>query len=274
MQKKAPVIFRTAEEGRDEADLAHVTSECFEPVTPRTIRKWIQREKKDASGQDRIFVAEVDGKVVSYVAVAPRKLYLGEGVYIRTLGVLSVCTCSKYRKKGMATNLLKQALAYADKAGFSNTTLYTAILIPAHKIYHRSGFRDVERATRYVKHQDYDYVYRRWIRWLNHYLKHSNIAQKTLQNWNRSVIFDLGNEDVKAFRFRNGRFQRLPKPPRTADIIINTSVESLTRVMAGAYEFGTSVLENAVKTGQIQVQRGSESDLRILNKILVGVWDE
>ena len=274
MQKKAPMLVRTAEEGKDEADLARITSECFGPVTPRTMRRWIHREKKNASGQDRFFVAEVDGKVVSNVSVAPRKLYLGEGVYVKTLGVLGVCTCSEYRKQGIATNLLQQALAYADKAGFSNTTLYTGILIPAHRIYQSLGFRDIEKTTKYVKYLDYDYVFRRWVRWCNHYLKHSIIAQKTLQNWNRSVVFNLGNEGVKGFRFRNGRFQRLSKPPRTADILINTSVESLTRVMSGAYEFGSNVLENAIKTGQMQVRRGSGSDLKILNKILVGMWDE
>jgi predicted N-acetyltransferase YhbS len=274
MQKKASIIIRTAEEGKDEADLAHITSECFGPITPRTMRRWIHREKKDALGQDRFFVAEINGKVVANVSVSPRKLHLGEGVYVKTLGVLGVCTGSEHRKQGLATSMLQQALAYADKAGFSNSTLYTAIMIPAHRIYHRLGFRDIETTTRYVKYLDYDYVFRRWVRWCNHYLKHSSVAQKTLQNWNRSVVFNLGKEGVQAFRFRNGHFQRLSKLPRTADILINTTVESLTRVMSGAYEFGSNVLENAVKTGQMQVQKGSDSDLRVLNKILVGMWDE
>jgi predicted N-acetyltransferase YhbS len=274
MQKKASMFVRSAEEGKDEADLAQITSECFGPITPRRMAKWMHHEKKDASGQDRFFVAEVDGKVVGNVAVAPRKMHLGEGVYVRTLGVLGVCTCSEHRKQGIATSLLQQALAYADKAGFSNTTLYTVTLIPAHRIYQRLGFRDIEKTTRYVKHLDYDYVFRRWVKWCNHYLKHSNIAQRTLQNWNCSVVFDLGSEGVKAFRFRNGRFQRLSKPPRKADILIDTSVESLTGVMSGAYEFGSNALGNAIKAGQVQVRRGSDSDLKILNKILVGVWDE
>jgi predicted N-acetyltransferase YhbS len=274
MRKKASMLVRSAEEGKDEADLAQITSECFGPITPRRMAKWMHHEKKDASGQDRFFVAEVDGKVVGNVAVAPRKMHLGEGVYARTLGVLGVCTCSEYRKQGIATSLLQQALAYADKVGFSNITLYTAILIPAHRIYQRLGFRDIEKATRYVKYFDYDYVFRRWVRWCNQYLKHSIIAQKILQNWNRSVVFDLESEGVKAFCFRNGHFQRLSKPPRTADILIDTSVECLTRVMSGAYEFGSNVLKNAIKTGQMQVRRGNDSDLKILNEILVGVWDE
>ncbi len=269
MQKKAPMTVRSAEEGQDEVDLACVMSECFGPITPRNMKKWIQQEKKNASGYDRFFVAEVDGKVVSNVSVAPRKIHFGEGIHIRTLGVLAVCTSSEYRNQGIATSLLQQAIAFSDKAGFSNTSLYTNILIPAHRIYERRGFCDIEKVTRYVKYLDYDFVFRRWVRWCNHYLKHSNIAQKTLQNWNCSVVFNLGSEGVKAFRFRNGRFQRLIKPPRMADIFIITNVQSLARIMNGA-----QVLRDAIKTKQMLVQRGNDSNLKLLSKILGGIWDE
>jgi hypothetical protein len=33
-------------------------------------------------------------------------------------------------------------------------------------------------------------------------------------------------------------------------------------------------LGDAIKTGEVQVKRGRDSDLKILNKILVGMWDE
>lgn len=85
---------------------------------------------------------------------------------------------SEYRNQGIATSLLQQAIAFSDKAGFSNTSLYTNILIPAHRIYERHGFRDIEKVTRYVKYLDYDFVFRRWVRWCNHYLKHSNIVKR------------------------------------------------------------------------------------------------
>jgi predicted N-acetyltransferase YhbS len=269
MQKKSPMIVRSAEEEKDYATLAHVMSECFGPVTPRNMKRWIQNEKKNASGYDRFFVAEVDGKAVGNVSAAPRKLHLGEEVYVKTLGVLAVCTSSEYRNRGVATSLLKQAMAFADKSGFSNTSLYTATLLPAHRIYERQGFRDVEKTTRYVKHLDYDFFFRRWVMWCNRYLKYSNIAQKTLQGWNHSVVFDLGSIGVKAFRFRNGRFQRLTKPPQAADIHIVASAETLTRLMSEVCFLG-----DAIKTGEVQVKRGSDSDLKILNKILVGIWDE
>jgi len=269
MQKKLQMIFRSADEKRDYADLASVMSECFGPVTPRIMKKWIKGEKKNSSGLDRFFVAEVDGTAVGSVSVAPRKLHLGEGVYIKTLAVLGVCTGSEYRGRGVATGLLKQAMAFADKSGFSNSSLYTATLLPAHRIYVREGFRDVQKTTRYVKILDYDFTFRGWVKGRNRALKHSNIAQRTLRGWNRTVVFDLGSNGVKGFRFRNGRFQRLTKPPKSADIHVVTTVETMISLMSEVY-----LLADAIKAGHMQVKGASDADLKILNKILVGIWDE
>ena len=269
MQKKSPMIFRSADEKRDYVDLASVMSECFGPVTPRTMKKWIQGEKKNAAGYDRFFVAEVDGKTVGSVSVAPRKLHFGEGVYVKTLAVLGVCTGSEYRGRGVATGLLKQAMAFADKSGFSNSSLYTATLLPAHRIYVREGFRDVKKTARFVKIFDYDFVFRGWVRWRNRVLKHSKIAQKTLRGWNRTVVFDLGSNGVQGFRFRNGRFQRLTKPPKSAYIHVVTTVETMTSLTTEVF-----LLSDAIEAGHLQVKGATEADLRILNKVLVGIWDE
>ena len=263
------MIIRSAEKGKDDVDLARVMSECFGPVTPRNMNKWIQGEKKNGSGFDRFFVAEVDGKAVGNVSVAPRKLHFGEGVYVKTLGVLAVCTGSEYRGRGVATGLLKQAMAFADRSGFSNSSLYTATLLPAHRIYVREGFRDIGKTTRYVKLLDYDFVFRGWVRGRNRHLKQSNIAQRTLRGWDRTVVFDLGSNGVKGFRFRNGCFQRLTKPPKAADIHIVTTAETMTSLMSEVYLLG-----DAIKAGHMQVKGASDADLKILNKILVGIWDE
>ncbi len=269
MQKKSPMIFRSADEKRDYVELAQVMSECFGPVTPRIMKKWIQGEKKNAAGYDRFFVAEVDRKAVGSVSVAPRKLHFGEGVYLKTLAVLGVCTGSEYRGRGVATGLLKQAMAFADKSGFSNSSLYTATLLPAHRIYVREGFRDIGKTTRYVKILDYDFVFRGWVRGRNRALKHSSIAQRTLRGWNRTVVFDLGSNGVKGFCFRNDRFQRLTKPPKTADIHIVTTAETMTSLMTEVY-----LLDDAIEAGHMQVKGATDADLKILNKILVGIWDE
>lgn len=54
-----------------------------------------------------------------------------------------------------------------------------------------------------------------------------------------------------------------------ADILIITNVQSLARIMNGA-----QVLRDAIKTKQMLVQRGNDSNLKLLSKILGGIWDE
>ena len=263
------MTFRAAEIGKDEAGIARIFSECFAPTAPRMIKGWMRQEKKDAEGTERFFVAEADGKMMGNVSVALRKLHLGEGIYVPTLGVLSVATPSEYRKKGIATNLMKHSLAYGDAIGFSNASLYTRLLFPAHRIYERLGFRDIETAPVYIKFLDYDFYFRRWIKDLNRFLKTSDIAKTTLQNWDRSVVFELGKAGTYAVRFKQSRIQKLSKPPKSAHICMETSAEALARVMFGEIE-----LEDAAKMGLIQLKKGTEADLKILRKVLLGIWDE
>lgn len=262
-------LVREGQEGRDEVKLAQILSECFDPMTPRQVRRWLRQARKSSAGWSRFFVGEVDGEVVSGVAVELKELHLGEGVYVKTGGIGGVCTCSDYRRRGIMTNLFQQCLAYVNNSRVSNSSLYTGLVLPAHRIYQRFGFRDIETWPVYIKIFDFDYVFRTWIRNLNRHLKSSKIARTTLQNWNSSVVFELEGVGVQSFRFRHGRFQRLSKPPKSADVVIATSVETLIRVMWGAIKF-----EDAIKTEKIQVKKGSDMDLQLLKKILIRIWDE
>lgn len=262
-------LVREGQEGKDEVKLAQILSECFDPVTPRQVRRWLRQAKKSSAGWSRFFVGEVDGEVVSNVSVELKELHLGEGVYVKTGGMGGVCTCSDYRRKGIMTNLLQQCLAYVKNSGVSNSSLYTGLVLPAYRIYQRFGFCDIETWPVYIKVFDFDYVFRTWIRDLNRHLKFSKIARRTLQNWNRSVIFEFEGVGVQSFRFRHSRFQRLAKPPRSADMVIATSVETLIRVMWGAIKF-----EDAIKTEKMQIKKGGNTDLQMLKKILIRIWDE
>lgn len=262
-------LVREGQEEKDEVKLAQILSECFDPATPRQVRRWLRQAKKHSAGWSRIFVGEVDDEVVSSVSVELKELHLGEGVYVKTGGIGGVCTCSDYRKKGIMTNLLQQCLAYVKNSGVSNSSLYTGLVLPAHRIYQQFGFRDIETWPMYIKLLDFDYVFRTWIRDLNRHLKFSKIARRTLQNWNRSVIFEFEDVAMQSFCFKHGRFQRLSKPPRSADMVIATSVETLIRVMWGAMKF-----EDAIRTEKIHVKKGSETDLQMLKKILTRIWDE
>lgn len=263
LEEGVKFIMREWQEERDGVRLAQILSECFGPTTPRQVRRWIRQ-----SG-GKSFVLEVNGEIVSTVGVEFKELHVGEGVYVKTGGIGGVCTCSDCRRKGWMTNLLQQSLTYIKNSGISNSALYTGLMLPAHRIYQRLGFCDIQTWPFYVKYLDYPYVFRTWLRDLNRYLKFSKIARATLRNWNCTVMFELDNTGILSFRFHHGHFQNLPKPPKLSDVRIATNVETLTSVMWGAFEF-----KDAIKTGKILVKQGSETDLQMLRRVLIRLWDD
>lgn len=255
--------MREAQKDKDEKQIARILSECFGPVTPRQLTRWLDKPGiKD-------FVCEVEGKIVSHIDIEFKSLHLGEGVYLRTGGIGGVCTCSECRRKGIMTDMMQQTLDYIKTADVSNSALFTGLRLPAHRIYERNGFCDLQTWPFYVKILDFPYVFRRWLRDLNRAVKASNIAQKTLQGWNRIVVLELKELGVQTIRFHNARFQRLTRPPKSADIHIAASWETLLRIMWGELKF-----EDTIATEKMRVKKCSEFDLRVLKKILTSVWDE
>ena len=165
--------MREARKGKDEAQIAQILSECFGPVTPRQLRRWLDKPGvKD-------FVCEVEGKTVSHIDIEFKDLHLGEGVYLKTGGIGGVCTCSEYRRKGVMTDIMQQTLDYIKNTGVSNSALYTGLMLPAHRIYERSGFCDVQTWPFYLKILDFPYVFRLWLRDLNRSIKTSRNRQNS-----------------------------------------------------------------------------------------------
>lgn len=255
--------MREARKGKDEEQTVRILSECFGPITPRQLSRWL--DKPDIKD----FVCEVNGEIVSHIDVEFKSLHFGEGVYLRTGGIGGVCTCSECRRKGIMTDMMQQMLDYIKNADASNSTLFTGSRLPAHRIYERYGFCDVQTWPAYVKILDYAYVFRRWLRDLNRTIKVSKIAQRNLQGWNRVIYLELRETGLQTLRVRNGHFQRLIKSVNSVDLEIASSWETLLGIMWGGLEFG-----DAVEKGEVRVKRGIEPDLRMLKKILSGIWDE
>ncbi|HML03948.1 MAG TPA: GNAT family N-acetyltransferase [Candidatus Bathyarchaeia archaeon] len=256
-------VVREAQQGHDEVQIARILSECFGSVTPRQLSEWMSKPEV------KTFVCEVEDEVVSHINVVFKELHLGEGGYSKTGGIGGVCTCSEFRRKGLMTSMMRQTLDYLKNAGISNSALYTGLMLPAHRIYERSGFCDVTTLSSYVKILDFAYVFRLWLRDINRDLKVSRIAQKTLQGWNRTIVIHFEEFGVQSFRFSHGRFRRIHKPPRNADIVMAASLETLFRATQGELRF-----EELAKTGKIQIKRGTEADVQMLRRILTRVWDE
>jgi len=250
----------------DEAHLAKIFSECFGPTTPRLLKQWYRLNRVLP---EHIFIGEVDAKLVSCVELVFKQLHLGEGVYLKTGGIGSVCTDSDYRRKGIVTNLMKLSLDYAESMGASNSSLYTGLKIPAHRIYSRLGFVDVMTRRTCIKYLDFPFVFARWIRMLNRQLKDSKIATRKLQGWEKCVVIEFKEVGPLAFRFRRGHFERLREPSKKPDIMFFTDVLTYTQIQMEVLEW-----EEAVKTRKLALKRGEPADIEMLNRILRWMWED
>ena len=265
MEKPVQYVVRNYQNG-DEVQLAKLFSECFGHVTPRLLRQWYRREKVKP---EHIFIGEADGKPVSSVEVVFKQLLIGEGIYSKTGGISGVCTDSDYRKKGIVSNLMKLSLEYAKNSGVSNASLFTGLDIPAHRIYQRLGFVDIMTARTYIKYLDYPAIFARWVRQLNRSLKDSKLARRKLEGWQKSIIIQLREVGTLAFRFSKGRFHKLKKAPKTADIEFASDLETYTKIVRNVLAW-----EDAVKAQKLVVKRGGAVDIEMFLRILHWRWDD
>ena len=75
---------------------------------------------------DQSRVCVVDGKIVSYVRVSDRPIYIG-GSVVRLGGIGMVVTSPEYRRRGYASALLRDAIAYMEEQGYDLSLLFTTI---------------------------------------------------------------------------------------------------------------------------------------------------
>ncbi len=68
-------------------------------------------------------VADKDGKLIAYLRSAPRVVALGKA-RVRMGGIAEVCTLHRYRRRGIATSLLKDMIELLAKRGFPVSMLY------------------------------------------------------------------------------------------------------------------------------------------------------
>lgn len=87
---------------------------------------------------DQIRVAEVGGKIVSHVWVAERPVFYRGQTILPMGGIGGVGTLPEYRGRGLATLLLKDAIAYMESKGHAISMLFTGI----NPFYARLGWAD------------------------------------------------------------------------------------------------------------------------------------
>lgn len=263
LEKSDQYVVRNYQKG-DEKRLAEIFSECFGPATPREVLKWKRRSGRKP---EELYVGTVGDKLVSHVEVGVEPLHVGEGVFLKSAGIGGVCTDSDYRCKGIVTNLMKLALDHARLEGFSNSSLFTGLDFPAHRIYERFGFVDLVTYQTYVKYIDYPATFAKWLHNSNRSIKASKIAAKRLRGWEKSVTIHLRDVGTLAFRVKKNRFLKLTKPLKQADIEFTTDLSTYTEIMRGNVTW-----EDAVKAGKLAGKRGQPADIEMLNRILNWRW--
>jgi len=68
-------------------------------------------------------VAEHDGRLISYLRAAPRTIWIGRSM-VRMGGIAEVCTLPEYRRRGIASELLKDMVRLMSRRGFPVSMLY------------------------------------------------------------------------------------------------------------------------------------------------------
>ncbi|MFX0068989.1 MAG: GNAT family N-acetyltransferase [Candidatus Hodarchaeota archaeon] len=265
MSKSVKYSVRNYKKG-DEIELAKILSECFGPITPKQLLQWYSQERVNP---EDVFVAEVDGKLVSTVEIISRELHVGEKIYLRTGAIAGVCTDSDYRKKGIATSLMKKALELKKSKGISSASLYTELDNPARRVYERLGFIDLTTFRTFVKYLDFHSFFTNWIRMRNRRLKDSKIAKKKLEGWEKTIVIDIKEVGTLSFQFKKGRFRVLRKVPKRIDIEFSTDLQTYTKIWWNVLSW-----EEAVKDKILVLKQGKKEDIELFKRFLHWRWGD
>ena len=265
MSKPAKYSVRNYKKG-DEIGLAKILSECFGPITPKQLLQWYSRERVDPND---VFVAEADGELVSTVEIISRKLLVGEKIYLRTGAIAGVCTDSDYRKKGIATNVMRRALDLKKSKGVSSASLYTELDNPARRVYERLGFIDLTAFRTFIKYLDFHSFFTNWIRLRNRRLKDSKIAKRKLEGWEKTIVIYIKEVGALSFQFKKGRFRVLRKIPKRVDIEFSTDLQTYTKIWWNVLPW-----EKAVKDKRLILKQGESKDLELFRRFLNWRWED
>jgi predicted N-acetyltransferase YhbS len=114
---------------------------CFPDARPDLFRR--QAEHDSTFRWRHARVVEVDGAVVGFLRVFDRRMWL-RGARLRAAGIGSVATHPGYRRRGLATALLRDTLDLLRREGYHLSFLGTEIAAP---FYERLGWRIVRQPS-------------------------------------------------------------------------------------------------------------------------------
>ena len=110
---------------------AHERDEIVDLISAVFVEKcrprYASQHYQDSSYElDQSRVCVVDGKIVSYVRVSDRSMYIGEAV-VKLGGIGMVVTSEEHRRRGYSSALLRDAIAYMEAQSYDLSLLFTTI---------------------------------------------------------------------------------------------------------------------------------------------------
>jgi len=114
---------------------------CFPDARPDLFRRQTEHDSTFRRRHGRI--VDVDGAVVGYLRIFDRRMWL-RGARLRAAGIGSVATHPDYRRRGLATALLRDTLALLRREGYHLSFLGTEVAAP---FYERLGWRIVRQPS-------------------------------------------------------------------------------------------------------------------------------
>jgi GNAT superfamily N-acetyltransferase len=114
---------------------------CFPDARPDLFRRQTEHDSTFRWRHGR--VVEVDGAIASYLRIFDRRMWL-RGARLRAAGIGSVATHPDYRRRGLATALLRDTLALLHREGYHLSFLGTEVAAP---FYEKLGWRIVRQPS-------------------------------------------------------------------------------------------------------------------------------
>ncbi len=141
------VAIRTYKPGEEE-EIAELLRRCFDTFDRYGLSEagWLEYTEVDPGFRRELsYVAEVDGRIVSHVQVVEKRLRTTLGI-VEAAGIANVSTDPEFRRKGLASALLRRA---QSSSALRSSALFTGYASGPQRIYQRLGFTDVALSRRF-----------------------------------------------------------------------------------------------------------------------------
>lgn len=115
---------------------------CFPDARPDLFRRQTDGDSSFRRRHARVVEAE-GGRIVGYLRIFEREMWV-RGARLRVAGIGSVATHPDYRRRGLATTLLRDTLARLRRDGYHLSFLGTEVAAP---FYERLGWRIVRQPS-------------------------------------------------------------------------------------------------------------------------------